>query len=179
MNYIKSIFSNNCWGGCILHKCGVEFRSPTVNLFTDADSYIKFLKNFRYYVKKDIVFDDNESNYYGYIVGHIEGIKFHFMHYNSQYEVSSSWKRRSERIPDNNDDILFEICDRDGFSEKTLCDFANLPYKNKIGFLKKGRFNTDSHNIFFEVESNEDCSPPGSVLADITYDIFKKNYKIE
>ena len=163
-----------------MNKSKVEFRSPTVNLFIDSDPYIKFISNFRHYVNLDIIFNEVESDFHGYIVGYLDDIKLHFMHFESKYDVVSSWKRRSERIPDNNDEILFEISDRDGFSDISILNFSRLPYKNKIGFLKKGRFeNIINSNIFFEIDSNENCCPSGDVLAGMTYETIKKIYTIK
>ena len=133
MTKIKAIIANNCWAGCILHQSKAPFNSPTINLFIEGDDYIKFLHDFRKNIQKPIRFVDVASAAAGHLVGYIEDIKIHFMHYASQDEVVSAWERRAKRLPASDDDILFKICDRDNFSEETFKNFLNFPFNNKIG----------------------------------------------
>jgi hypothetical protein len=40
-----SIFSPNCWAGLCYHKLGLEFMSPTINMFEDLDDFNKLMMN--------------------------------------------------------------------------------------------------------------------------------------
>lgn len=48
-----SIISTNCIGGVLSHDLGLQFKSPTVNLFFRAEDFIKFCENLEYYMSID------------------------------------------------------------------------------------------------------------------------------
>ncbi len=48
-NYNLSLISNNCNGCIVLHDLGLQFNSQFVNLYLDADDYIRYLENLDYY----------------------------------------------------------------------------------------------------------------------------------
>jgi len=167
MEKIKAIISNNCWGGEVYKFFEAKYNTPTIGLYFDAQDYIKFLKNFRDILKKEIIFSEHESD--NFPVGYIDDVKIYFMHFKDKEEVIEKWRRRLERLPDNDSDILFQISDRDGFSQETLNEFSKIKLKNKIGFVKKGRFNLLNNDIFVEVDcGDEGCCPDGVRLAHRT-----------
>ena len=53
-NYDFTIISSNCIGGVISHKLGLRFMSPTVNLFIEPSSFVKFCKNLTYYFEQPL-----------------------------------------------------------------------------------------------------------------------------
>ena len=60
-----SIISNNCWGGRIYQRYGLQYTSPTVGLLFFADEYIRFLSDIKYYLSLDLEFiPKTESRYY-------------------------------------------------------------------------------------------------------------------
>lgn len=175
---IHSIISNNCWAGRILSRQHLQFRTPTINLFMEADDYINFLRNFREIVNKDIIYSEEQSSLHNCIVGFIDNVKIFFLHYQNIDDAKDSWKRRVSRLPASDDDILFQISDRDGFTEKTLEEFSKLPYKNKIGFFTRGKYKDFDADIFKEVDWHEDVCPPGVMLGDMTFDIVSAKYNV-
>ena len=50
-----TIISSNCLGGVISHKLGLKFMSPTVNLFIEPSSFVKFCKNLPFYFEQPLV----------------------------------------------------------------------------------------------------------------------------
>lgn len=68
-------------------------------------------------------------------IGRIEDIEIIFLHYNSKEEAYEKWNKRIKRV--NHSNLIVK------FSEQNLCEyedlvaFVNLPYKNKICFVKK------------------------------------------
>ena len=54
-----SIISMNCTGGILYHDLGLQFRSPTVNLFMRAEDFIKFCENLEFYLS--IIKDSERS----------------------------------------------------------------------------------------------------------------------
>lgn len=51
-NHDVSIISMNCTGGILSHDLGLQFKSPTVNLFFRAEDFIKFCENIEHYFEK-------------------------------------------------------------------------------------------------------------------------------
>src|SRR5699024_4328392 len=51
-----TIISNNCWGGFIYQKYGLEYRTPTIGLFFLGDDYVKFCSKLEFYLSKPIEF---------------------------------------------------------------------------------------------------------------------------
>lgn len=132
-----SIISNNCWGGVISQKYGLPYRSPTCGLLILGDDYIKFCKNLKYYLSKELKFIPMEkSKYYEVYKEHpfpvalCDDIEIYFMHYKTEEEAAEKWYRRSKRI--NWDFIIYKLSEREAFTEQNMQDFADLPLKNKI-----------------------------------------------
>ncbi|OUJ02446.1 hypothetical protein HK14_06265 [Acetobacter cibinongensis] len=144
----------------------------------EADDYINFLRDFRNIIGKDIVYNEEQSSLHNCVVGFIGDVKIFFLHYQNIDDAKDSWTRRVSRLPASDDDILFQISDRDGFTEKTLEEFSKLPYKNKIGFITRGKYNNFDENIFHEIDWHEDVCPPGVMLGDMTFDIINSKYKV-
>lgn len=132
-NKTFTLFSSNCNGGCICHDLGLQFRSPFINLYLNAEDYIKFLKNPEFYLEAPLEFTDNGEK--PYPVGVLKDITLHFMHYHSPEDAEEAWNRRKKRIDWNNLFILW--ADKDGCTEELLQHFDALPYRNKAVFTHK------------------------------------------
>lgn len=50
INTEPTVFASNCNGGVMLHDLGLQFRSPTVNLYIRPKDYIRFLQNLDHYL---------------------------------------------------------------------------------------------------------------------------------
>ncbi len=48
-----SIISQNCIGTFMYHDLGLKFCSPTINLFMEADDYIRFVERLEHYLSID------------------------------------------------------------------------------------------------------------------------------
>ena len=48
-----TILSMNCTGGILYHDLGLQFLSPTVNLYMKAEDFIKFCENLKCYLSID------------------------------------------------------------------------------------------------------------------------------
>ena len=49
VNCKLTVFASNCNGGVITHYLGLQFRSPTVNLFIRPGEYVRFLRDLHHY----------------------------------------------------------------------------------------------------------------------------------
>jgi len=128
-NRSVSVFSSNCVGGCMLHDLNVQFHSPFVNLFLNAEDYLKFLKSPKEYCALDFQEIETEAHY---PVASLGDLTVHFVHYKSFQEAVAAFKRRAERIDYDNLFVIFT--DRDGCTYEDLKTFDRLPYQNKVVF---------------------------------------------
>lgn len=102
-NTSVSILCNNCVGG-ISHELGIQFRSPTVNLWMKPNDYINFLSNPKYYLSIEPVQIETDR---GYPVGKIDDITLFFQHYKTFDDVIGKWKERTKRIQWDNLAVIF------------------------------------------------------------------------
>ena len=131
-NTKMTLISSNCNGCLILHDLKCQYNSPFVNLYIEAEDYIKLLENFEWYMNQEIQFIESKEKY---PIGKLGDITIFFVHYKTKEEAYQKWHSRKQRIDMSNAFIMFT--DRDGCTEEHLIRFDNLPYKNKIVFTHK------------------------------------------
>lgn len=131
-NKTFTLFSSNCNGACICHDLGLQFRSPFVNLYLNAEDYIKFLQQPKTYLDTPLVFLPDAGK--AYPVAMLKDITLHFMHYATEQEAEDAWNRRKERI--NWDNLFVLMTEKDGCTEEILKAFDALPYPNKAVFTR-------------------------------------------
>lgn len=117
----------------IYHELGLQFLSPTINLFMEPKHFVRFLANpLNYYNKEMRLLDQMEEDY---PVVSIEDIVLHCVHFHSLQEVVDKWNSRFERINWNNTCAI--MSERDGCTEVDLRHFDELPYEHKVVFVHK------------------------------------------
>ncbi|MCH5251299.1 MAG: DUF1919 domain-containing protein [Lachnospiraceae bacterium] len=127
-----SILSSNCWAGVCYHRLGLEFMSPTINLFFDDHDFTKFMKNLDYYLSLPVEFVEMrfETNLQrDYPIGLIGDIRLNFNHYTDFNDAVACWEKRKKRLNKNN---IFVVSYTD--DEDDAIEFDNLPYEKKIIF---------------------------------------------
>lgn len=118
-------------GGVFLHDAGKRFNSPTVNLATNGEGFIKFLSNPESFYNGE--FEERKSNKVSFPVGRLNGITVSFVHYKTLEEGKEKWKLRSKRILKNH--IYIIATGHNGLETPELMDrFDKLPYKHKVMF---------------------------------------------
>ncbi len=123
-----SLFSNNCTAGCIYHDLGLQFSSPTINLFFSAEDYVKFLERLDYFLNTDLTAVISTEKF---PVGKLNNeLTLNFVHYNTFEQAKEKWIARCKRINKNN--MFFILIDRDGCTLEIAKRFDALPYKNKV-----------------------------------------------
>lgn len=124
-----TILSCNCTGGILYHDLGLQFTSPTINLYMSSADFIQFIENLEYYLTLSI------TPYYGDIVrdyplGTLGDLTLFLVHYQSVEEANQKWQIRKKRMDMNN--IFILATDRDGFTHELLNRFNALPYRKRI-----------------------------------------------
>lgn len=139
-----TIISQNCIGGVFYHDMGMQFLSPTINLFFYASDFQKLIKNLKSYMQEEIQVYINEKD--GYPIGIINDIEVHFLHYETCEEAKAAWEKRKLRI--DYDKILILSTDRDGFDKKLFEEWKKVPYA-KVLFTSQKNYSTDKDSLYF------------------------------
>lgn len=117
-----SIISQNCIGGVFYHDAGMQFLSPTVNLFFKEPDFVRFVQNLEYYMNLNLEMHWEEE----YPVGKLEDISIYFMHYHTCREAGEAWNRRKKRINWNR--IVVLATDMEGFDEDSWKLWCQIKY---------------------------------------------------
>lgn len=107
LNKDFTLISQNCLGGVIYHMLGMQFTSPTINMFIEDENFIKLVKNLKYYMAipaeplTDKYIDPiNSSIIYPKIK--IDDIEICCLHFKDCKDAVDAWEKRRKRINFNN-----------------------------------------------------------------------------
>lgn len=151
-----SILSMNCTGGIISHDLGLQFRSPTVNLYLRAEDFIKLCENLTHYLAIDHFVPCDNPHIIGdrtYPIAYLEDLVLYLVlylvHYHSLEEAEAKWNERKKRI--NWDNIVIFNTDREGMTEDLKDRFERLPYR-KVMFT---HLPDEKHSSCFYIKGYE------------------------
>lgn len=136
-----SLLTNNCNGGFIYHDLGLQFTSPTINLYFIHDHFLRFLEDFDYYINQELrecehptFLESNNSPICNLGKGE-KTIELHFLHYHSFNEAQTAWNKRKERL--NRENLFILIAAFDKVEEDKVARFERLPFKNKVFIVER------------------------------------------
>lgn len=133
-----TIFCNCCIGGAMYNDLGLQFLSPTINLFFGHHSFIDFVMHYEAYATGELIdtgkYDINENGLHGPVCmlrkNGLPDIEIHFLHYSSFEEAKEKWESRFKRI---NKEKIFLVIEAMTDHEHLLFDeYAALPYPKII-----------------------------------------------
>ena len=143
-NSSLSILSQNCWSGFIYNKFGLQFLTPTINMFTTDKGFLDFLKDPMQNVNQKLKLQKMEFNpdlNINYPVFKIGKTEWFMNHYNDVKIARNKWYERRQRI--NWFNLLAVMYTED---EKILSEFDKLPYAKKVCFVP---FETDLESGYY------------------------------
>lgn len=143
-----SIISSNCIGGILSHDLGIQFASPTVNLFFTAGDFVKFASDLRRYTSIIPELDEEQTKAKGYPVAFLDDIRLYAVHYHDLEELRQAWKRRSDRI--HWDNLFLIMTDRNGMTDEDLRIISRLPWPKVL-------FSAKEHPEYDFVVPVEEC----------------------
>lgn len=141
-NHDFTIISNNCCAGVIYSDLGVQFKSPTINLYFEPEDYLIFVKNLKSYSLgelKEVSSTTNKTFPVGSLTtcnSTLPDIKIYFMHYESWDKAYESWIKRCGRINFKNLFFLWEY-NKENTEFTLLQEFDSLPIKKMIFSYEK------------------------------------------
>lgn len=100
-----TIISSNCVGGVIYHDLGLQFKSPTINLWFKPKDYLKFLSDLDKYLEMELSEETDKD--VDYPVGLLGDIHLYFLHYRTFAEAKNKWNSRKKRINKENIYVIF------------------------------------------------------------------------
>lgn len=131
-----TIISQNCIGGVIYNDLGMEFISPTINMFIEDENFVKLVENLEHYmvVKPKPLLEcyvdpiDNKVRYPKIL---IDDIELCCLHYRNCGEAIDAWERRKKRIVWDNIFVIGNSWNLHG-SIKLIERLCNTSYKMAI-----------------------------------------------
>ena len=147
-----TILSQNNIGGVFYHDMGMQFLSPTVNLFLMEPDFVKFVLDLEHYLGCTLQMRWGEA----YPIGQLDDIQIHFMHYDNCQEAKQAWERRAKRI--RLDRILVLSTDRNGFDDGVHRLWQQIPYP-KVLFTANPRYAQDPDSVFFPAYQDQGFVP--------------------
>lgn len=156
MNSPVSIVSQNCFAGYAYNRLGLEFSSPTINMWFSFSDFVSFVSDVDKNLKQELVLDgygtDKFQNDFKYPIAKIGGldISVHLNHYNDFNEAHDSWNRRKKRINYNN---IFIVASTDKESDIEL--FDKIPFR-KVLFVPNSLDVDKDYIISLNYETNKE-----------------------
>lgn len=127
LNKDFSIICSTCIGGVIYHRLGMQFLSPTVNLWLDQKDFVRMIRNLPEYMEKELQFINTDWNF---PVGLLGDVRIMFNHATSEREAAEEWNRRKGRIHYEN--LYIILYDRDGLTEEDLQSLTEISCKRLV-----------------------------------------------
>ena len=174
-----TIISQNCIGGLIYHRLGMQFKTPTINLVIKGKDFIKLCKNPEYYfqfnAKETNLF--GEANNYKYPIIQVADVMIHCFHYSSHSEAVKKWNERRKRINFKNICLIGNTWDL--FNNKSLIKEFLMIDRPKILFTdSRDLKNKECINYVDKVERDEKGVPtllPTEFIKFRYKRVFEKN----
>lgn len=112
-----TLIARDCVGGVLYHELGLEFLTPTINLFFEPEDFNYFCLYLKDYINGEI--KELKEEGLDYPIGMIipknnaqtkKVIKVHFMHYLNFDEALEKWLERKKKINYDNIYVLSTMC---------------------------------------------------------------------
>ena len=139
-----SIVSQNCWGGLIYHSFGLQFLSPTINLYIAERDFLKILDDLKLYLDSELRFystNFDETSQHEYPILSLGSSKLHMIHYDDEQSARRKWEDRRLRI--NWYNLLIMMYTE---NPRLLAQFDRLPFFKKVCFVP---FESDLDSAFY------------------------------
>ena len=123
-----TILAPTCIAGIIYHELGLQFASPTINLWMYDKDFLKFVHNLQHYLDASLRFVEGIDST---PAAYLDDILIHFNHYHSEEEARTKWEERKKRIHLDNLYIIMADQPDGGVSNRmvfTIRDFPDLDY---------------------------------------------------
>ena len=139
-----SILSMGWWAGIAYHKLGLPELSPTIGMYTGEESFMNFLPEARWHLKKDLHFERTEFNSdlgITYPIFWLDGTQWFMNGYTNDADALELWNERKDKVNWSNVLVTMHTA-----SPAVLERFNCLPYAKKVCFVP---FETEVESGFY------------------------------
>ncbi|MBR4383051.1 MAG: DUF1919 domain-containing protein [Selenomonadaceae bacterium] len=139
-----SILSMGWWAGLAYHRFGLPKLSPTVGMYTSEESFMNFLPEARWHLKKDLHFAHTEYNVdlgINFPVFWLDGTQWFMNSFTDDADALETWNALKEKINWSNVLVTMHTS-----SPAILERFDCLPYAKKACFVP---FETELESGFY------------------------------
>lgn len=139
-----TILSCNCFGGMVYNLFGLPFKSSLINMYESAADFIKLLRNFSDYEKKELRFykwSYSKLQKKDFPSFHLGDVVINMNHYNSIDEGRAKWEERILRV--NHYNVLAVMFTNE---KEQLKEFDELPFSKKVCFVP---FESDVDSAYY------------------------------
>ena len=139
-----SILSMGWWAGIAYHKLGLPELSPTIGMYTNEESFMNFLPEARWHMKKDLHFERTEYNAdlgISYPIFWLDGTQWFMNSFTNDADALEKWNERKDLVNWSNVLVTMHTT-----SPAVLERFDCLPYAKKACFVP---FETDLESGFY------------------------------
>ena len=139
-----SILSAGWWAGFAYHQFGLPELSPTVGMYTGEESFLNFLPEARWHIKKDLHFEHTEYNAdlgINFPVFWLDGTRWFMNSFTDDADALETWNARKDKINWSNVLVTMHTT-----SPAVLERFDCLPYAKKACFVP---FETELESGFY------------------------------
>ena len=133
-----TILSQNCWGGLIYHSFGLQFLSPTINIYVADRDFLRLLDDPKSALDSELRFyssNVDDTSQHDYPIMTLGRSKLHMIHYDDAESARRKWEDRRLRI--NWYNLLVMMYTENALVLKQV---DRLPFSKKICFVP---FETD------------------------------------
>ena len=165
-----SILSMGWWAGIAYHKLGLPELSPTIGMYTNEESFMNFLPEARWHLKKDLHFERTEYNQdlgINYPIFWLDGTQWFMNGFANDADALELWNMRKEKINWSNVLVTMHTS-----SPAVLERFDCLPYAKKACFVP---FETELESGFYinPADGNLLHAAEGILSGELqTYDVW-------
>lgn len=144
-----SIISQNGIGGALYQDMKQFCFSPTINLFFEAQDFMKFVLNMKYYIELPM-----KMHWENYPIGILDDITINFINYDTCFQAESMWNERKNKIKF---DKIFILCtDQNGFDMETYKMWEKIRYP-KLLFTVNPQYSEEA--LYYEEYSHMEVLP--------------------
>ena len=132
-----TILSDDCWGGYVYKRLGLEFSSPLINIFWDRREYSKFIQDPSFYLGTELtVIRDGNLKMGVPPIGQLgdanRTVQLHFVHNIDFAEAKMQRKRRMKRINLDNKFVKMGFVGSDEGTDKYIEAFEKCRYPKNL-----------------------------------------------
>ena len=165
-----TIMASNCIGGLLYHTYRLQFTSPLINTRIDSDEFIRFILNYKEYLREKLHFIDSKQPF---PVAKLGDITVNFVHYRTAEDAELKWDERKKRIIDNRLFVILNDCDGVTENEIRLLDDSSL--RNIIVLSSKKLLDSRS-NFFLPPFEGQPCVGNSIIKNILTGEMMVEKY---